>query len=308
MLIGADMLYRAGDSDRATALLEPALAAAAPGNERATILVHLAGGHASPQPAIALYREALSNAADDDALVATIHLRLASLMAFAEGIERGMEHGELAVRAASRVEDTALRCRALGAYGRMHFNTGRGIPTLAMEEALSLERSLAEWPLEDGPAWVNGWQLLWSADFDGARDVFKEILGVVKSRNDAEEEAEALWYLSLVESRAANWELAERYSADSLDLRAQLDRLIPPHEFPAAIVAAHGGRIDDARTRSQGALARAAAEGIGIGQSGHSWVLGFVELSAGRRRRGAPSPQTVVRAPQRLHARSGAAR
>jgi DNA-binding CsgD family transcriptional regulator len=202
-------------------------------------------------------------------------------MAFAEGIDRGMEHGELAVRAASRVGDTALRCRALGAYGLMHFNTGRGIPAVEMEEALSLERSLAEWPLEDGPTWVYGWQLLWSADVDRARDLLHEVLGVVKSRNAAEEEAEALWYLSLVESRAANWELAERYSADSLDLRTQLGRLIPPHEFPAAIVAAHFGRADDARTRSQRAVARAEAEGIGIGQSGHNWVLGFVELSVG---------------------------
>ena len=281
LLITADMHYRAGDTDRANALLEQALAAAAPGNERATVLVHLAGGLASPQQAIAVYRDALSNAEGDDMLEATIHLRLASLMAFAEGVERGMEHGELAVRAASHVGDAALRCRALGAYGLMHFNTGRGIPSAEMEEALSLERSLTEWPLEDGPTWAYGWQLLWSADFDRARVLLHEVLDVVKSRNEAEEEAEALWYLSLVESRAANWQLAERYSTDSLDLRTQLDRVIPPHEFPAAIIAAHTGRLDEARSRSQRAVARAEAEGIGIGQSGHSWVLGFVELSAG---------------------------
>ena len=77
-------------------------------------------------------------------------------MRFTEGIERGMEHGELAVRAAARVGDAALRCRALAAYGLMHFNAGRGIPSCEMDEALSLERSLPEWPLEDGPTWVYG--------------------------------------------------------------------------------------------------------------------------------------------------------
>ena len=41
--------------------------------------------------------------------------------------------------------------------------------------------------------------------------------------------------------------------------------MIPPHEFPAAIIAAHRGRIDEARARAQGAVARAEAEGIGIG-------------------------------------------
>jgi DNA-binding CsgD family transcriptional regulator len=281
LLTAADMHNRAGDSARATLLLDEARAAAMPGNERATIVAHLAAVQPSPQDAVALYREALSEAEGDDALQATIHLRVAALMRFTEGIERGMEHGELAARAASRVGDAALRCRALAAYGLMHFNTGRGVPTVEMEEALSLERSLAEWPLDDGPAWVYGWQLCWSADVDRARDLFHEVLSVVKARNDPAGEAEALWYLSLLESRAANWEDADGYSTDALDLLTQLGRVIPPHEFPAAIVAAHRGRIDDARARSHRAVARAEAEGIGIGQSGHSWVLGFVELSAG---------------------------
>jgi DNA-binding CsgD family transcriptional regulator len=281
LLIAADMHNRAGDSARATALLEQAREAAAPGNERATIVANLAGAQASPQDAVALYREALSEADGDDTLQATIHLSLAGLMRFTEGIERGMEHGELAARAASRVDDAALRCRALAAYGLMHFNTGRGIPTVEMEEALSLERSLAEWPLDDGPTWVYGWQLCWSANVDRARDLLEEVLSVVKARNDPAGEADALWYLSLLESRAGNWDEADRYTTDSLDLWTQLDRVIPPTEFPAAIIAAHRGRIDDARARSQRAVARAEAEGIGIGQSGHSWVLGFVELSLG---------------------------
>ena len=281
ILIAADMHHRAGDTARATALLDEARAAAAPGNERATIVAQLAGVQPSPQDAVALYRDALLEAEGDDALQATIHLRLAALMRFTEGIELGMEHGELAVRAASRVGDAALRCRALAAYGLMHFNSGRGIPTEEMEEALSLERSLPEWPLEDGPTWVAGWQLCWSADLDRARGFLQEVVPVVRARNDSAGEADALWYLSLLETRAANWDEAERYATDSLDLWTQLGRVIPPHHFPAAIIAAHRGRIEEARARSQSAVAHAEAEGIGIGTSGHSWVLGFVELSTG---------------------------
>ncbi|HEY3183059.1 MAG TPA: AAA family ATPase [Gaiellaceae bacterium] len=277
----ADMHNRAGDGARAAALLEEARAVAAPGNERATIVAHLAGVEASPQDAVALYREALSEAEGDDALQATIHLGIAALMRWSEGIERGVGHGELAVRAASRVGDAVLRCRALAAYGLMHFNAGRGIPVAEMEEALSLERSLSAWPLDDGPTAVFGWQLLWSADLDRARELFQEVLDVVRARNDAAREAEALWFLSLVECRAANWDEADPYTTASLDLWTQLGRMLPPYEFPAAVSAAHRGRIADARARSQRALARAEAEGIGIGQSGHSWVLGFVELSLG---------------------------
>ena len=86
-----------------------------------------------------------------------------------------MEHAELAVRAASRVDDAALRCCALAAYGLMHFNSGtRHSDRARWSEALSLERSLPGWPLDDGPTWVLGWQLCWSADFDRARSLIEE--------------------------------------------------------------------------------------------------------------------------------------
>ncbi len=281
LLVAADMHNRAGDSARATSLLERARGAATPGNDRATIVAHLAGVQPRPQDAVALYRQALLEAEGDDTLQATIHLRLAALMRWSEGIERGIEHGELAVRAATRVGDATLRCRALAAYGLMHFNSGRGIPTVEMEEALSLERSLAEWPLDDGPTAIFGWQLCFSADVDRARELFQEVLGVVRARNDPAREAEALWFLSLVECRAGNWDESAAYTTESLDLWTQVGRMIPPYEFPAAIIAAHRGRVTEARRRSQGAVARAESEGIGIGQSGHSWVLGFVELSLG---------------------------
>ena len=51
--------------------------------------------------------------------------------------------------------------------------------------------------------------------------------------------------------------------------------------MPAALIAAHQGRIEDARDRSERALALAEADGIRIAQSGHRWVLGFIELSLG---------------------------
>ena len=67
------------------------------------------------------------------------------------------------------------------------------------------------------------------------------------ARNDPAGEAQALWSLSLLESRAGNWDEADRCTTDSLELWTQLDRVIPPYEFPAAIIAAHRGRVDEAR-------------------------------------------------------------
>ena len=281
LLVAADLHDQAGDTGRAMALLEQARAAAAPGSERATIVAQLARVQASPQHAVALYREALSEAEGDDAVQATVHLGLANLMRLSDGVERGIEHGELAVRAAARVDDAALRCRALAAYGLLHFNGGRGIPRTAMDEALSLERSLSDWPLDDGPTWTLGHQLWWSADVDRARVLFAEIRAVATARNDPGLEAGALWFLGFLEWRAGNWDDAELHVSASLELTAQLGRLLPPLKLPAAVIAAHRGRIDDARATAQGAIARAEAEGIRIAQSGHGWVLGFVELSLG---------------------------
>jgi DNA-binding CsgD family transcriptional regulator len=52
-------------------------------------------------------------------------------------------------------------------------------------------------------------------------------------------------------------------------------------ELPASLIAAHRGQIEDARNRSERALVLAEADGVRLGESGHRWVLGFIELSLG---------------------------
>ena len=87
-----------------------------------------------------------------------------------------------------------------------------------------------------------GYQLVWSADVVSARELFHEVRSAVEGRNDALAEGAALWFLSHLEWRAGNWEVADRYAADSMDLMIQLGRLMPPDEFPASFIAAHRGR------------------------------------------------------------------
>jgi DNA-binding CsgD family transcriptional regulator len=281
LLLAADRHHAAGDAARATALLSQARAAAAPGVERATVVAGLAGVQANPLDAAALYRMALLEAESDDALQANIHLNIALQLQRSEGVLRGIEHAELAVRAAARVGDAALRCRALARYGWLHFNGGRGIPSAEMDEALALERSLAGWPLDGGPTSVFGHQLWWSGDVDRARTIFQEVRSALSARSDPAAEAEALRYLTFLEWRAGNWEESDQYAACSLDLWLQLGRLNPVRELPPTIIAAHRGRLGDARVRAQRAVARAEAESYGVAESAHSWVIGFIELSLG---------------------------
>jgi DNA-binding CsgD family transcriptional regulator len=285
VLACADRLREAGDSDRAIALLEQAREAAPPGLARAGVLACQARAAADQDDmrgAVDLYREALAEADGDAALEAEIHLNLAGLVMVTEARHDGLTHAELAVEAASRAGDDELRCRALANFGFLHFRGGRGIPRAKMEEALALERTLPQGQALGEATSVLAFQLVWSGELERARLLLEDRRAALSAREDPEE-AGALWLLSILEWRAGNWELGARHAADSLAVRAQFGREgeRPVAELPAALIAAHRGRIEEARDRSERALALAEADGIRIGQSGHRWVLGFIELSRG---------------------------
>ena len=281
VLLAAARQHAAGDADRAVELLTRALEHAAPGVARAAILVQLAEVEEGFEARVAHYREALVEAEGDDALEATIHLGLANLMNYEGGVERGLAHSESAVRAAARTTDIGLRCSALASCADWRFRAGRGVPRAEMDEALALERTLPDAPLPGGPLVVFSHLLVWAVALDEARGLLLQLLDAARRRQDAATEAFALRSLGFLEWRAGNWAEADRHAAGGIELLTQLGRVDPPAEFPAAIIAAHRGRIDEARARSSAAVARAEAERIRIGQSGHGWVLGFIELSLG---------------------------
>lgn len=285
-LSAAERHIESGNGGRAIALLEQALASAPPGIERARVLVLFAAVKrevvADHREAVALLHEAMNETEGDDALEATIHLSLADLWRVTPDTREGLAHAQIAVRAARRVGDAALMCRALAVYGLLHFTVGLGTPDEEMTEALALERSLPEWPLADAATRVVAHQLVMSCEAERGRRHLEAWREALHARDDPAE-AEALWYLSLLEWRAGRWELGARYAAESLALRAQFGYVgvQGPAELPAAAIAAHRGDIAEARDRSERALALADAAGVQIAQSGHRWVLGFIELSLG---------------------------
>jgi DNA-binding CsgD family transcriptional regulator len=279
LLLAADMHRRAGDAARATDLLMPALSAAPPGDVRARVIAQLADVQ-GPPASIPLYAEALDEAVDN-ALRATLHIRLATAMGWGEGVQGRVEHAELAVQAASHVADATVRCQALAALGTAHFYAGRGIDSATMTEAMAIEQSLAGWPTDEGPTHQYGAQLFWSGDIERGRELFLKLADSARAHKDHAAEAKATWFLGFLAWRSGDWSEADRYIAGSLDLYQQFGALTPPHEFPAAIIAAHRGDVDSARDRARGALARGEAMRIRIAESGHSWVLGFAELSLG---------------------------
>ena len=164
-----------------------ARAEATPGADRAAVLVQLADVlfDSEAREAEALCRQALVEAEGDDALEAMIQMRLADSMRWRAGIEGGLAHATLAVQAASRTDDVALRCSALASHGLMHFKAAaasrarrwrrRSRSTIAPGVAARRTGRLSLWTPH----------LCWSADLDPARSLLQELLPVVRARNDA---------------------------------------------------------------------------------------------------------------------------
>ena len=223
-LLTAERLMGSGDHAHAIALLEQARTATPPGVQRAALLVELSNAvgpvHGQSQ-SLQLAQSALDEAQGDATLEATAHLGLANRMRFVESgsVERGLEHAELAIAAAARAENPALTCQALSRFGLIHFLAGRGVPQAEMEEALAVERSLA------GSLWEATWtvchQLAWAGeDPERAREHLHAYRDAMRARVSVEE-MHSLHWLSLLEWRAGNWDLAARYADELLSLVAQ---------------------------------------------------------------------------------------
>ena len=154
-LDAADLYFEAGDLERALTLVRAASEEAPPGPARAAVLLRLGRLRAETSgvaEAVALWREALAEAGDDDELEARILFELGQFLRFAEGAEPALTVLEAAVAAAERVGDDELTCTATAAYALVHFNSGRGMDHRANDRALALEAALVGSPSNAGHA------------------------------------------------------------------------------------------------------------------------------------------------------------
>jgi DNA-binding CsgD family transcriptional regulator len=281
----AEKLCDAGDGRRAIALLDQARTVTPPGVEHARVLAALARAEENfvgSREGVVRFRAALAEAGGDPALLAEIHLSLADLMKDTEDGKLAYEHAKLAVQAATSTGEPALRCRALAMYCLLHSRIGLGSSDGEMGEALVIERTLRPSQKTSAATDALAYQLIWSGRLDEARRLLERWRAELAVADNRRQE-DALWYLSMLELRAGNWDPAARHAAALLAIRTEfgIEGSQPIAELPAAMVAAHSGMVEEAGRLSRLALARAEAEGVRIAESGHRAVLGFIELSRG---------------------------
>jgi len=278
LLNAARLHHEAGDSVRALEFLEQARAESTPGAGRAAALLQLAELRydlAGPQELLQMLEEALHEAGSDHALAAEAHHTAAMCLRLTGPLAKGLDHANAALRALSDRSHPADECRALATYGLLHFDAGLGVPRKEMERALDLERSLPR-PRHLLAAQVHAHHLSWSGEHALARATY---LGIVSEWAHLPDQLDPLFQLAGLEWRVGDWEASTRYADRAIEIvrESGRDDMEPVLELPRAAVAAHLGRLDDARLACERGLGR--TTGSLAAQSSYSQLLGFIELS-----------------------------
>jgi DNA-binding CsgD family transcriptional regulator len=283
----AEYHFDAGDATRATALLEEAIATARPGRDRARILFRLASISWLDMRRVQGFSEQALREAGDDA-----GLRTASLEHLAwVGIYRGdlafaAEHASASRSWAQRTADPAVRADSLSTFAMVEFLLGRPAQDL-MAEAVQLEDlAMRQAPGSQTTVFTasrtcHGLQLLWAGELDAAREVLHQELAVYERLGKYVVRDELLAYLAEVECRAGRWEVAARHAQEAHDIDVESGRVLGQGHmlFPRALVAAHKGDVDRARSDAEEGLRRCLRNEDMLDASCNRSVLGLLELS-----------------------------
>jgi DNA-binding CsgD family transcriptional regulator len=279
--------FIAGDAGQARALLEQASSTAPPGVLHARALVRLAwlDHHAGDRRlAIERYRSALEEASGDTALEAEAHSLLAwCVFIMREDVPLAAHHARTAVELAERLEDPVLLTDSLAVLGQIEFFSGGGLPSPAMERALSTPVEPADGRVLRQPR--QHWAiLLLDADrFEEARGHLLHIHELALDHGDESALPWPLMRLSQLELLAGDWEKALAYADTGLEAALQTGQQPPQADLlcTRALVLAHLGRAAEARATAAEGLELAQSCGAGIGRRIVLQALGFLDLSLG---------------------------
>ena len=257
MLVAADDLLEAGDSERAQVLLEGAVEVSAAGDERADALTRLAWIRAqrdSVLTAADLQREALAEA-HDPAVRTSIERGLAWATHVAGNLVQAGEHAQRAVELAGFARDrSALPALADDLFIR--FLRGHGFDRSVMKRALELERSAGSLPIIGRPTWLSAMVLTYVGELGEARAVLTALLDDAVAHGDERAVPYVLNWLARVECYAGNWaeatEHAEETYQSALETGQDVERTFAAST--RALVAARMGAAETARSAAAEAL------------------------------------------------------
>jgi DNA-binding CsgD family transcriptional regulator len=279
--------FDAGDAARSFALLEGTIAKGKPGPDRARILFQLAAISWLDLPRVqALCDQALEEAEGEPTLSSAILEHLAWVGIYRGDLVVAAKNSKASTEHARHVTDLTIRGDALSTFGMVEFLLGRSAEG-SMHEAVRLQ-DLAR--TEDEGVGATGYtpsracyglQLLWAGELDRSRDVLRQELSGFEERGRYLVRDELLCYLAEVECRAGNWDIAARHAEEAYEIDVESGRLLGRGHtlFPKALVEAHRGEVDAARTDAEEGLRLCMLYEDLLDASCNGAVLGFLELS-----------------------------
>jgi len=274
-------LAQAGDAERAREVLLE-VGAAFP-RLRARALLDIAAldyWSGSARAAVERCELALAAARGDSSMEATCHGELAVYSEF--DVSRSERHAKAAVELlTAELDDTDLDTLtdALLATARASLLLGRGLPMDVVERAFE---SVAGASYELGRSRVStmlGQWLKYLDDFDGSRARLEDALSVAAEEGDESSMPNVLMHLAQLECWSGNWSLAVRYAEESVELAEQVGQRFGGPPAVRALVDAHLGNVERARTTASEGLA--ALEPSQTAFPLYLLALGFLELSLG---------------------------
>jgi DNA-binding CsgD family transcriptional regulator len=294
-LAEVDYQFAAGDTRRASALLDDLLTGAAPGPERARLLARRARLHHFAddiRTSVRVLREALSEVGDDDELRATIEEGLAwDLMMIRSDLPAAAAHAGSAARLAEHNGNDASLAEALAAEALARCLTGQNW-SAAMDRALELEPATLNLRVLRHPSFALAYILGCTDELDRATSVYEDLARRATQQGDESAMPSILNHRALIDMLRGRWDDAERSLGDGVERARESDQQpsLAALLGKRALLAAWRGDAGRARELAREALRIAGGSGSdrawlpeAVARGGESaiWALADVELQEG---------------------------
>lgn len=282
----AEYWFEAGDLARAEALLTGASAHAHDPLVRARALHLLGQLHArrsSFGQAFDAAVDGLAAAGSDAALTAELEMDVAYYAVSGGDLLAALQHAHAAVTAAERAGSPALLGDALAVETVCEFIAGMGFDEGRMHRARELEDPWRPRAWQMRPAMIHGHLLLYEGRAAEAAAVLGELHAEAVARGEESPIPFSCFWLTWANLWRGDFDAARqrvieaRHAAPLLDDPAAGAMALTA----AALLHAHGGSVDRARSEGSDATARFQQLGWMIGAVYALWALGLAELSAG---------------------------
>jgi DNA-binding CsgD family transcriptional regulator len=277
----ADAHFSSGAIMRANAILRELLDELPPGDDRADVLVRLANGSPDLEAALELAEQALLEVEEEEVVRSRVHLLLGQAWPL-RGLVAALEDGRLALDHAERSGERRLVVDVLARLTLWELWAARD-PSELLARAVELEEPDDALLSYSSPRMPLALLRMYQGRLEEARELFDTLLAEAVAFGDEIAALGVRGRLVDVALRSGDWSEASAQADEAYELAEQIGL---EHDggltvYWKALVDAHLGRVDEARSLAELGASLAAAAKQENTRVMNVGVLGFVELSLG---------------------------